>query len=101
MYSFHFVEICKVRAFPHGSIEETFGGKITENSFVLDNSELIFTCYKGYEKYANGYEPPGIVKCVDGTLHPGQPECRPRKHHLFVLGMFVMEYNIYYEIFRI
>ncbi|KAL3870554.1 hypothetical protein ACJMK2_038606 [Sinanodonta woodiana] len=84
------IKICKVRPLTHGSIYDNFRRKITANSYVLDNTQLTFSCYQGYEMYASGYETRGWLKCVNGTLLPGSPECRPRR--CFVVLTTDLEY---------
>ncbi|KAK3605233.1 hypothetical protein CHS0354_037634 [Potamilus streckersoni] len=55
------------------------GRTITEDTYVHDNTGLIFTCDNGYEKYAGGYETDGRLICRNGALFAGTPECRPRR----------------------
>ncbi|KAL3870242.1 hypothetical protein ACJMK2_038319 [Sinanodonta woodiana] len=94
-------KICNVRALSHGSIIRIHGfqRKITEDSYVHDNAVLYFTCNAGYERYAGGYDTLGILKCVNGALLPGSPECRPKRcniittvdnGHLINSGEFVV-----------
>ncbi|KAL3870566.1 hypothetical protein ACJMK2_038617 [Sinanodonta woodiana] len=88
------IKICKVRAPAHGLIRTISGiqRKITEDSYVHDNTELYFTCNDGYERYASGYGTWGRLKCVNGSLLPGSPECRP--HRCFIEPTTNLEYFI-------
>ncbi|KAK3605235.1 hypothetical protein CHS0354_037636 [Potamilus streckersoni] len=75
------IKTCEIRALSHGSVKINvrWGRKITADTYVPDNTVLIFTCNNGYEMYSGGYEPDGRLKCINGTLLPGPPECRPRR----------------------
>ncbi|KAL3870567.1 hypothetical protein ACJMK2_038618, partial [Sinanodonta woodiana] len=75
------IKFCKVRALTHGLLKTSSGiqRKITEDSYVHYNTDLYFTCNDRYERYASGYGTSGRLKCVNGALLPGSPECRPQR----------------------
>ncbi|KAL3870552.1 hypothetical protein ACJMK2_038605 [Sinanodonta woodiana] len=91
------IKMCKVGDLSHGSIRTISGflRTITEGSYVHDNTTLFFTCNDGYERYVSDYETLGTLKCVNGTLRPGSPECRPKR--CFIAPTTNMEYFIEQE----